>query len=64
MNKSIIRLVAMVMIGIGVLVIAVSVRDLWRSSANIAHASNNAGNLVAIPTNIAPIVTDFVVEVK
>ena len=77
MNKNILQLGAMIALGIGVILIVVSVRDVWRSSATIAHASNDASHLVnhlvAVPTAIAPwptaqidlpVTRDPVVEVK
>lgn len=72
-NKSIIRIGAMIAIGVGVILVVVSVRDLWRSSATIAHASNDASYLVAVPTAVAgwqpapfnlPVNSSSIVEVK
>lgn len=64
---------AMVAIGVGVILIAVAIRDTWRSAVNVAHAANSASNLVAVPTAIGtpwtfsygvPIVSDYVIEVN
>lgn len=53
MDKRVAQLAAMIMIGIGVVVIAVAVRDAWLGSATIAQVANNASHLIAVPTAVA-----------
>ena len=73
MDKPIVRLGAMIMIGVGLIVIAVSVRDVWRSSTTVAQAANSAGSVIAVPTAVSswwpallgsPVNDNVVVEVK
>ncbi len=73
MDKRVAQLAAMIMIGAGVVVIAVAMRDAWRGSATIAYASNEASHLVAVPTAVAgwqpapfnlPVNSSSIVEVK
>ena len=63
----------MLAIGVGIILIAVAIRDTMRSAGTVSHAQNNAVNLVAVPTaewanwqfsREVPVTGGYVVEVK
>lgn len=73
MRTQIIRLLAMLAIGVGIILIAVAIRDTVRSAGKVAHAQNNAVKLVAVPTaewanwqfsSEVPVASGYVVEVR